>query len=80
MSDPVRVFMRIPGTQPVPRIMTLLQRVEAAGFDGAGILDSQMISRDTFVVLGQAATSTSRLRLKSLSSKRGCSRTPENRS
>jgi len=55
--------MRIPGTQPVPRIMTLLQRVEAAGFDGAGILDSQMISRDTFVILGQAATSTSRLTL-----------------
>ena len=63
MSDPVRVSMRIPGTQPVPKIMTLLQRVEAAGFDGAGILDSQMISRDTFVILGQAATSTSRLTL-----------------
>jgi 5,10-methylenetetrahydromethanopterin reductase len=63
MSDPVRVAMRIPGTQPVTKIMALLQRVEAAGFDGAGILDSQMISRDTFVILGQAATSTSRLTL-----------------
>jgi 5,10-methylenetetrahydromethanopterin reductase len=63
VSDPVRVSMRIPGTQPVPEIITLLQRVEAAGFDGAGILDSQMISRDTFVILGQAATSTSRLTL-----------------
>jgi len=63
MSDPVRVSMRIPGTAPVPKIMTLLQRVEAAGFDGVGILDSQMISRDTFVILGQAATSTSRLTL-----------------
>ena len=63
MSDPVRVSLRIPGTQPVPKIMALLQRVEAAGFDGAGILDSQMISRDTFVILGQAATSTSRLTL-----------------
>jgi len=64
MSDSVtRVSMRIPGTQPVPKIMALLQRVEAAGFDGAGILDSQMISRDTFVILGQAATSTSRLTL-----------------
>jgi len=63
MSDPARVSLRIPGTQPVPKIMALLQRVEAAGFDGAGILDSQMISRDTFVILGQAATSTSRLTL-----------------
>ncbi len=63
MSDPVRISMRIPGTAPVPEIMKLLQRVEAAGFDGVGILDSQMISRDTFVILGQAATSTTRLTL-----------------
>ena len=47
----------------MPELMRLLQSIEAAGFDGAGILDSQMISRDTFVVLGQAATSTSRLTL-----------------
>ena len=63
MSDPARVSLRIPGTQPVPKIMALLQRVEAAGFDGAGILDSQMICRDTFVTLGQAATHTSRMAL-----------------
>jgi 5,10-methylenetetrahydromethanopterin reductase len=47
----------------MPALMTLIQDIEAAGFDGAGILDSQMLSRDTFVVLGQAATSTSRLTL-----------------
>jgi 5,10-methylenetetrahydromethanopterin reductase len=63
MSQPIRVHMRIPGTSPMPALMRLIQSVEAAGFDGAGILDSQMISRDTFVVLGQAATSTSRLTL-----------------
>ena len=63
MSEPVRVSMRVPGTQPVPKIVALLQHIEAAGFDGAGILDSQMISRDTFVILGQAATSTQRLTL-----------------
>ena len=43
--------------------MKLLREVEAAGFDGAGILDSQMLCRDTFVTLGQAATQTSRLTL-----------------
>jgi 5,10-methylenetetrahydromethanopterin reductase len=43
--------------------MSLIRDIEAAGFDGAGILDSQMLSRDTFVVLGQAATHTSRLTL-----------------
>jgi 5,10-methylenetetrahydromethanopterin reductase len=44
-------------------LMALIRSVEAAGFDGAGILDSQMLSRDTFVILGQAATQTSRLHL-----------------
>jgi 5,10-methylenetetrahydromethanopterin reductase len=63
MSQPVRVHMRVPGTSPMPELMTLIESIEAAGFDGAGILDSQMISRDTFVVLGQAATRTSRMTL-----------------
>ena len=63
MASPVRVYLRIPGTAPVPELMKLLQSVEAAGFDGAGILDSQMICRDTFVTLGQAAVQTSRLTL-----------------
>jgi 5,10-methylenetetrahydromethanopterin reductase len=63
MAEPVRVHLRVPGTAPMPDLMRLLQSIEAAGFDGAGILDSQMLSRDTFVVLGQAATSTSRLTL-----------------
>ncbi|MGH7353087.1 MAG: LLM class flavin-dependent oxidoreductase [Candidatus Rokuibacteriota bacterium] len=62
-SDPVRVHMRVPGTAPMPRLVRLIQDIEAAGFDGVGILDSQMLSRDTFVVLGQAAAHTSRLML-----------------
>jgi len=47
----------------MPDLMKLIDSIEAAGFDGAGILDSQMISRDTFVVLGQAAARTTRLGL-----------------
>jgi 5,10-methylenetetrahydromethanopterin reductase len=47
----------------MPELMKLLQGIEAAGFDGAGILDSQMLCRDTFVTLGQAATHTSRMTL-----------------
>jgi 5,10-methylenetetrahydromethanopterin reductase len=42
-------------------LMALIRSAEAAGFDGAGILDSQLLCRDTFVTLGQAATQTSRL-------------------
>src|SRR5262245_41675091 len=63
MSQPVRVSLRVPGTAPMSELMALLQNVEAAGFDGAGILDSQMLCRDTFVILGQAASRTSRLTL-----------------
>ncbi len=63
MTEPVRVHLRVPGTAPMPELMALIESIEAAGFDGAGILDSQMLSRDTFVILGQAATRTSRLLL-----------------
>jgi 5,10-methylenetetrahydromethanopterin reductase len=63
MSEPVRVHLRVPGTAPMPRLMRLIQDIEAAGFDGAGILDSQLLSRDAFVILGQAAAHTSRLAL-----------------
>jgi len=62
-SEPVRVHMRVPGTEPMERLVRLIQDIEAAGFDGAGILDSQLISRDSFVILAQAATRTSRLTL-----------------
>jgi 5,10-methylenetetrahydromethanopterin reductase len=47
----------------MPQLMRLIQGIEAAGFDGVGILDSQLLCRDTFVTLGQAATHTSRLTL-----------------
>jgi len=63
MAAPLRVYLRVPGTAPIPELMKLLQGVEAAGFDGAGVLDSQMICRDTFVTLGQAAVQTSRMTL-----------------
>ena len=63
MSEPVRVYLRVPGTQPMPDLMRLIQGIEAAGFDGAGILDSQLLSRDAFVVLGQAAAHTRRMAL-----------------
>ena len=59
----VSVSLRVPATQPMPEVVKLIQDVEAGGFDGAGILDSQLLCRDTFVTLGQAAAATSRLTL-----------------
>ena len=63
MADPIRISMRVPGTSPVPELLDMIRQIEAAGFDGAGILDSQMICRDTFVTLALAAGATSTLRL-----------------
>ena len=59
----VHVSLRIPGTAPMPELIKLIQDVEAAGFDGAGILDSQMLCRDTFVTMALAAAHTAGLTL-----------------
>ncbi len=63
MAEPLRLYMRVPGTSPMRELLSFLKTVEAGGFDGAGILDSQMICRDTFVTLGLAAQQTSRMQL-----------------
>src|SRR5262245_63567962 len=59
----VQVSLRIPGTAPMPELIRLIQGVEAAGFDGAGLLDSQLLCRDTFVTMGLASAHTSTLTL-----------------
>jgi 5,10-methylenetetrahydromethanopterin reductase len=59
----VHASLRVPGTMPLPALLALIRDVEAAGFDGVGILDSQLLCRDTFVTLGLAAARTSRLLL-----------------
>lgn len=63
MTEPVRISLRVPGTAPMPELLSFFQRIEDAGFDGAGVLDSQMLGRDTFVILGQAASHTRRITL-----------------
>jgi 5,10-methylenetetrahydromethanopterin reductase len=47
----------------MPELIKLIQDVEAAGFDGAGLLDSQLLCRDTFVTMALAAAQTSHLTL-----------------
>jgi 5,10-methylenetetrahydromethanopterin reductase len=44
-------------------LIKLIQDVEAAGIDGAGILDSQLLCRDTFVTMAMASAATSGLTL-----------------
>ena len=59
----IHISLRIPATAPMPELIKLIQDVEAAGFDGAGFLDSQLLCRDTFVTMGLAAAHTSALTL-----------------
>src|SRR5437879_7080051 len=59
----MQVSIRVPPFAPVPEVTEFTQRCEAAGFDGVGYIDSQMITRDVFVVLAHAAAGTRRLRL-----------------
>ncbi len=63
MPDSVEISLRIPGTVPLPQIAQLIREVEAAGFDGAGILDSQLLCRDVFVTMAAAAMQTSHITL-----------------
>jgi 5,10-methylenetetrahydromethanopterin reductase len=61
MPDAVQISLRIPGTAPIQQIARLVQEVEAAGFAGAGILDSQLLCRDVFVTMAAAAMQTSHI-------------------
>ena len=61
MPVPVQISLRIPGTAPIQDITRLVRDVEAAGFAGAGILDSQLLCRDVFVTMAAAAMQTSQI-------------------
>ncbi len=63
MAPYVDISLRVPATTPIPDFLPLIQEVETAGFDGAGILDSQLLCRDVFVTMGAAAVQTSRITL-----------------
>jgi 5,10-methylenetetrahydromethanopterin reductase len=63
MTQYVDISLRVPGTASIANLIPVIQEVEAAGFDGAGILDSQLLCRDVFVTMGAAAVQTSRMTL-----------------
>src|SRR5215813_10728088 len=58
MPVSLQISLRIPGTAPIQEITHLVQEVEAAGFAGAGLLDSQLLCRDVFVTMAAAAMQT----------------------
>ncbi|MEM7285675.1 MAG: LLM class flavin-dependent oxidoreductase [Actinomycetota bacterium] len=52
----------VPAT-PLPRVPDMAQRLEAAGWDSLGMVDSQNLAPDPYVFLSLAATATDRLHL-----------------
>jgi 5,10-methylenetetrahydromethanopterin reductase len=59
----MKVTVRVSPFAPLPEVLEFTKRVETAGFDGIGYLDSQMINRDLWVTMSAAATVTERLGL-----------------
>jgi 5,10-methylenetetrahydromethanopterin reductase len=59
------IDLRVPPCAPGNEVADFVRQCEDAGFDGVGILDSQMLERDVFVSMALAAQATSRIRVAS---------------
>ncbi len=59
----MQIYLRVPPYAHMNDVIAFTKRVEDAGFDGIGFLDSQMMERDLFVTMGLAAAATSRIKL-----------------
>ncbi len=61
----IKIDLRVPPCKPVPEITAFVKECEDAGFDGVGMLDSQMLERDVFVAMAHALLNTSTIRVAS---------------
>ncbi|MDA0262719.1 MAG: LLM class flavin-dependent oxidoreductase [Chloroflexi bacterium] len=61
----IKIDLRVPPCKPVPEITAFVKECEDAGFDGVGMLDSQMLERDVFVSMAHALMNTSRINVAS---------------
>lgn len=59
----MRIDVTVPMNLPVPQQLEHIRRVEAMGFDGAGLIDHMEFGRDVYSVLSMAAAQTSRISL-----------------
>ena len=60
-----KIDLRVPPCAPATEVAAFIGQCEEAGFDGVGILDSQMLERDVFVSMAMAVQATSRIRVAS---------------
>ena len=54
----IKIDLRVPPCKPLPEITAFVKECEDAGFDGVGMLDSQMLERDVFVSMAHALMNT----------------------
>ena len=61
----IKIDLRVPPCKPVPEVTAFVKECEDAGFDGVGMLDSQMLERDVFVCMAHALLNTSTIKVAS---------------
>lgn len=61
----IKIDLRVPPCQPAPMVADFVRQCENAGFDGVGILDSQLLERDCFVSMAAAVQATENIRVAS---------------
>ena len=61
----IQIDLRVPPCEPVPKVAAFVRECETAGFDGVGLLDSQMLERDVFVSMAAALQATEHIRVAS---------------
>jgi len=61
----IKIDLRVPPCKPIPEITAFVKECEDAGFNGVGILDSQMLERDVFVAMADALLNTSTIQVAS---------------
>ena len=61
----IKIDLRVPHCKPLPEIADFVSKCEDAGFDGVGLLDSQMLERDVFVSMAHALMNTKSINVAS---------------
>ncbi len=59
----MELHLRVPPCAPPAEVAAFILRCEEAGLEGVGVVDSQLLVRDTFVAMGAAAERTERIRM-----------------
>jgi 5,10-methylenetetrahydromethanopterin reductase len=61
----IKIDLRVPPCKPIPEVTAFVKECEEAGFNGVGMLDSQMLERDVFVAMADALLNTKTIKVAS---------------